>query len=61
MGSDGQKSCKTLADNGGMVLAQDKKTSVVWGMPGAVAMANICFDVLPLDEVGPRIKKIATM
>ena len=60
MGSDGLKACKTLSEKGGMVLAQDKKTSVVWGMPGAVAMANICMDVISLDEIGPRIKKIAS-
>lgn len=61
MGSDGQKACSSLAAQGGMVLAQDKPSSVVWGMPGAVAMAGICFDVLPLDKIGARVREIAMM
>lgn len=51
MGNDGQAGCEMLAKNGGIVWAQDKETSVVWGMPGAVANAGLCTKVLPLDGI----------
>jgi two-component system chemotaxis response regulator CheB len=40
-------------------VAQDEATSVVWGMPGAVATAGLCSAVLPLDEIGPFVAKLA--
>lgn len=54
MGHDGLTASKTLVDNGATLLAQDQATSVVWGMPGAVATAGLCADVLPLDDLAPR-------
>ncbi len=59
MGADGVNASEVLADKGGLIMAQDKETSVVWGMPGAVAMKGICFDVLPIQNIGERIYKIA--
>ncbi len=58
MGSDGLHSARILSEKGGRIIAQDKATSVVWGMPGAVANDGICNKVLPLDDIGPFIKKI---
>jgi len=58
MGHDGRDGSKRLVEQNGRVIAQDEATSVVWGMPGAVAQANICSAVLPVDEIGPRIKKV---
>ncbi|MCB9964235.1 MAG: chemotaxis response regulator protein-glutamate methylesterase [Rhodospirillales bacterium] len=57
MGNDGQQGCQQLVQNNSRVIAQNKETSVVWGMPRAVALANICCNVLPLKEIGPWIKK----
>ena len=57
MGHDGLLGARTLSEKGGRVIAQDKKTSVVWGMPGAVAMDGICSAILPLDDIGAAIKK----
>ena len=59
MGSDGTKGGKAIVDAGGTVIAQDEKTSVVWGMPGAAAAAGVCSKVMPLDELGPYIVKFA--
>lgn len=55
MGSDGMLGAKELVDKGGRVIAQDKATSVVWGMPGAVSTAGLCSAVLPLDQIGPWV------
>lgn len=51
MGQDGMLGAKALVEKGGRVIAQDEKTSVVWGMPGAVATNGICSAVLPLTEI----------
>ena len=58
MGQDGLKGCQMLVQTGGVVLAQDEATSVVWGMPGAVATAGVCSAVLPIKEIGPAIRKL---
>ena len=57
MGSDGLKSCQELVEKGGRLIAQNEETSIVWGMPGAVARANICTAVLPLKEIGPKVRQ----
>jgi two-component system chemotaxis response regulator CheB len=59
MGHDGLAGGKKVVEAGGTLVAQDEATSVVWGMPGAVAMAGLCSAVLPLDEIGPFIGKLA--
>lgn len=60
MGQDGLKGCTDLVNAGGTLIAQDEASSVVWGMPGAVAQAGICSAVLPLKEIGPYIRKFAS-
>jgi two-component system chemotaxis response regulator CheB len=57
MGQDGLKGARELVGAGSTVIAQDEATSVVWGMPGAVATAGLCTAVLPLNEIGPYVKK----
>jgi two-component system chemotaxis response regulator CheB len=47
MGRDGAAGAACLLAAGGSVLAQDKATSAVWGMPRAVAEAGLCAAVLP--------------
>ena len=34
-----------------LTLAQDEATSVVWGMPGAIAQAGLCHKILPLASL----------
>lgn len=60
MGSDGLKGGQAVVASGGTMIAQDEGTSVVWGMPGAVATAGICSAVMPLPEIAPWILKLAT-
>lgn len=57
MGSDGEKGCEQVVSAGGTVIAQDEATSVVWGMPGAVARRGLCSAVLPIDEIGLHLRK----
>ncbi|MBF0269012.1 MAG: chemotaxis response regulator protein-glutamate methylesterase [Alphaproteobacteria bacterium] len=59
MGQDGMKGGQVLVQGGATMIAQDEATSVVWGMPGAVATAGICSAVLPLPEVAPYILKVS--
>jgi len=59
MGQDGLKGCRVIAEAGGVVIAQDEGTSVVWGMPGAVSHAGLANAVLPLKEIGPFIRRLA--
>ncbi len=58
MGSDGCKGATEVTEAGGTVIAQDEATSVVWGMPGAVATAGLCSAILPLTEIGPYVRKL---
>ena len=60
MGQDGLKGGQAVVQAGGSVIAQDEATSVVWGMPGAVAMAGLCAAVLPVSEIGATVRQIAT-
>jgi two-component system chemotaxis response regulator CheB len=60
MGSDGLRGGQAVVEAGGTVIAQDEATSVVWGMPGAVATAGICSAVLPLSEIPQHVMRMAT-
>lgn len=55
MGQDGCAGARQVVDAGGSVLVQDRETSVVWGMPGAVATAGLAEEVLPLTALGPAV------
>lgn len=55
MGNDGADGAVSLREKGGRVLIQDEETSVVWGMPGAVAAKGAADEILPISEIGNRI------
>lgn len=55
MGHDGRDGCKSLRDQGAHIIVQDEASSVVWGMPGAVATAGLADDILPLNAIVPAI------
>lgn len=55
MGSDGAEGLKAMADAGGMTIAQDEATSVVFGMPKRAVELGAARSVLPLDEIAPMI------
>ncbi len=60
MGNDGEKGSKAIVDAGGTVVAQDEKTSVVWGMPGAVATAGLCSTILPVEGLAGYVANFIT-
>jgi two-component system chemotaxis response regulator CheB len=58
MGSDGCNGARAMAAAGAPIIAQDEATSVVWGMPGAVANAGICSAILPLPRIAPHLASL---
>ncbi|MFO0603459.1 MAG: chemotaxis response regulator protein-glutamate methylesterase [Polyangiales bacterium] len=55
MGQDGLAGAREIRAAGGQVLAQDEASSVVWGMPGALARHNVAHAVLPLDQLDAEV------
>jgi two-component system chemotaxis response regulator CheB len=58
MGQDGLRGAQTVLEAGGCILAQDEASSVVWGMPGAVARAGLCHAVLPIEELAGKVTQM---
>ena len=59
MGYDGLRGAGILRAQGASVLVQDEASSVVWGMPGAVANAGLADRILPLDQLVPEILRLS--
>src|SRR5690554_4909939 len=55
MGADGREGSRMLKERGATIWAQDKDTSVVFGMPQAVATAGLSERDLPLPDVSRHI------
>jgi two-component system chemotaxis response regulator CheB len=60
MGADGALGLLHLKDSGTHTIAQDKATSVVWGMPGAAVELGAANYVLPLKSIASKIVQLAT-
>lgn len=58
MGADGAVGLKVLHDRGGLVLAQDETTSVVYGMAKAAGELGAVDEYLPLQAIGPRLIEV---
>jgi|SRR5262245_15925291 len=55
MGQDGLEGARAVRAAQGRVLVQDEASSVVWGMPGAIARAGLAHAVVPLEGMGAEI------
>lgn len=55
MGRDGFQGCEHVRHRGGQIVVQDEATSVVWGMPGFVAQADMADRVVPLERIADVI------
>ncbi len=57
MGDDGARGMKEMKDAGAKTVAQDEKTSVVWGMPGEAVKHGGVDEVLPLERIAAWVMK----
>ena len=57
MGADGRDGARMLKQVGATIWAQDEKTSVVYGMPQAVANAGLASESLALTDVAARLTR----
>lgn len=55
MGRDGLIGARAVRAAGGTILVQDRETSVVWGMPGAIAGEGLAHAVLTPRQIGAYI------
>jgi two-component system chemotaxis response regulator CheB len=58
MGNDGANGVQVLKEKGVYCIIQDEATAVVWGMPQEVFTRGLANEILPLDQIGPRISQI---
>lgn len=58
MGSDGCEGARLLKQKGANVWAQDEASSVIYGMPMAVAQENLADEILALDTIGDRLCEV---
>lgn len=59
MGSDGFKGMQFLKSKGGSTLVQDEATSTIYGMPKSCIEGGVADEVLPLNEIGYEIARVA--
>ncbi|MFO1376524.1 MAG: chemotaxis response regulator protein-glutamate methylesterase, partial [Steroidobacteraceae bacterium] len=59
MGRDGAQGLKALYDAGAPTIAQDRDSSVVWGMPGSAVEIGAAGTVLPLPKIAGEIRRCA--
>ena len=60
MGKDGLLGTEPMYQAGSPVIAQDRATSVVWGMPGYIVETGLADVVAPLDRIAGEIMRIVT-
>jgi two-component system chemotaxis response regulator CheB len=59
MGKDGAAGLLQIHRSGGITIAQDEATSVVFGMPGEAVRLGAAQYVLPIDQIGPTLSRLA--
>jgi two-component system chemotaxis response regulator CheB len=57
MGNDGANGCKAIKSAGGLVIAQDEATSVIFGMPAEAIKTGAVQQTLAIDDIYPAIEK----
>lgn len=58
MGNDGAKGIKMIKENNGSTIAQDEKSSIVFGMPKAAIDMNVIDKVLPIEGIPLEIVRL---
>jgi two-component system, chemotaxis family, protein-glutamate methylesterase/glutaminase len=57
MGADGTRGARAIKQAGGLVLAQDEATSVIFGMPAEAIKAGVVDQTLSIDDIYAAIEK----
>jgi two-component system chemotaxis response regulator CheB len=57
MGRDGAAGLLAIRQAGGLTIAQDESTSVVYGMPREAAQLDAAEHILPITQIGPAISQ----
>lgn len=60
MGDDGLEGARVVREKGGTVLVQDAGSSVVFGMPRAVADAGLATVIAPVEQLAHALKEITS-
>lgn len=55
MGCDGLEGSREVREAGGTVIAQDRESSAIWGMPRCVTQAGLASRTLPLSEMADEL------
>jgi two-component system chemotaxis response regulator CheB len=58
MGFDGAAAMAELTRSGVHTIAQDRASSMIFGMPRAAIEAGGVLEVLPLERIGPRLREL---
>ncbi|NEO68232.1 chemotaxis-specific protein-glutamate methyltransferase CheB [Moorena sp. SIO3H5] len=58
MGRDGATGMQTIAEVGGLTIAQDEATSLVFGMPKEAIALGAAKEVLPIGAIAPRLRAL---
>jgi two-component system chemotaxis response regulator CheB len=57
MGKDGAAGLKLMRDNGAFTIAQDERTSIVFGMPKVAIEIGAACTVLPIEKIADEVRK----
>ena len=60
MGADGAEAMKRLHESGAYCIAQDEKSSVVWGMPGEAVKRGATDEQLALEKIAQRVMELVS-
>ena len=58
MGRDGAQGLKSMRQRGYLTIAQDQRTSAVYGMPKAAAAIDAAVEIRPLERIAPRLMDV---
>lgn len=61
MGNDGVNGARRLSEYKSTILVQDAESSVVWGMPGAIAREGLATAILEPAQIAALLKRVATV